>query len=295
MTRGCRTRVRVTAPEAALDGQPGQLLLYRSISTMDDYLEANRSLWNGWATLNSASRFYDVAGFRAGASNLKEIELEAVGDVEGRDLLHLQCHIGLDTLSWARRGARVTGVDFSENATSIARSLADELALPAEFLCSEVTRLPPTWTDRFDLVFSSYGVLPWLPDLELWASTIQRVLRPGGSFHLIEFHPFAAMLGNDRELAYPYFHSATPLRQDVKGSYADPEAAFFHTSFEWAHTLSDLFTALTSAGLTMRHFREYPYSPFGCFPCLEERSAGRWIVRASPVDVPLVFSVHATK
>jgi ubiquinone/menaquinone biosynthesis C-methylase UbiE len=262
---------------------------------MDEYLDSNRSLWDGWATLNNASRFYDVAGFRQGASSLKDIEVETVGNVLGQELLHLQCHIGLDTLSWARRGARVTGVDFSEKAVSIARSLANDLAIPAEFRCSEVTELPSAWSDRFDLVFSSYGVLPWLPDLSPWASTIQRVLRPGGSLYLIEFHPFAAMLGDDGHFAYPYFHSATPLRQEVNGSYADPGASFSHASFEWAHTLSDLFSALTSAGLTICQFREYPYCPFGCFPCLEEKSTGRWTVRGAPVDVPLVFSVSATK
>jgi hypothetical protein len=143
--------------------------------------------------------------------------------------------------------------------------------------------------------FSSYGVLPWIPDLRPWASTIQRVLRPGGSFHLVEFHPFATMLGDDGRFAHPYFHSATPERQEVTGSYADPGAAFSHTSFEWAHSLSDVFTALTSAGLAIGEFREYPYSPFGCYPFLHETAPGRWTVRGCPVDVPLVFSVHATK
>jgi ubiquinone/menaquinone biosynthesis C-methylase UbiE len=262
---------------------------------MDAHLDSNRSLWNHWATLHGASRFYDVAGFRAGASSLKEIELATVGDVTDQELLHLQCHIGLDTLSWARRGARVTGVDFSENAIAIAGSLADELEIPAEFLCAEVTRLPSTWTNRFDVVFTSYGVLPWLPDLGPWASTIARVLRDGGVFHLVEFHPFAAMLGDDGQFAYPYFHSPAPLHQEVEGSYAEPEASFSHASFEWAHTLSDVFTALTSAGLTVRRFQEYPYSPYGCFRCLEETSPGSWAVRDAPFDIPLIFSIVAAK
>jgi SAM-dependent methyltransferase len=261
---------------------------------MDPYLDRNRSLWDGWAALHLASPSYDVAGFRAGASSLKEIEIEAVGNVSGLDLLHLQCHFGLDTLSWARRGARVTGVDFSEKAIASARGIAADLDIAADFLRAEVTQLPGEWSGRFDLVFSSYGVLSWIPDLAPWATTIHRVLRPGASFHLVEFHPFAMMLGDDGRFAHPYFHSDAPQRAEVTGSYASADTSFSHESFEWAHSLSDVFTSLTSAGLEVSELQEYPYSPWG-FPFLRETTPGRWTVRDSPVDLPLVFSLRATK
>ena len=262
---------------------------------MDAYLEANRTLWDSWTALHHTSSFYDVDGFRAGASSLNSLELEAVGDVTGQDLLHLQCHFGLDTLSWARQGARVTGVDFSDQAIALAQGLARELGIAADFHRLEVTHLPVAWTDRFDVVFTSYGVLPWLPDLNAWAATIARVLHPGGAFHLVEFHPFATMLDDDAQISHPYFRTATPERYSTAGSYAEPEAPLSGTAFEWSYSLADVFAALSRAGLTIRALREYPYSPYGCFAFLEEVGPRRWKVRGAKVDVPLAFSLRATK
>lgn len=259
-------------------------------------LDTNRDLWDAWTEIHRDSSFYGVEAFRRGASTLKRIELDLVGDVRGSDLLHLQCHFGLDSLSWARLGARVVGVDFSPRAIDLARELAAEAGLDAVFRCEDVSRLPGDWSERFDLVFSSYGVLPWLPDLRPWASGIQRVLRPGGSFHLVEFHPLANILDDDgRTLRHPYFHSALPGEYRVTGSYADRSAPIEHLAYEWSHSLADIHTALTRAGLTIRALREYPYSPYGCFDYLEETGPGRWTVRESEVDLPLVLAVHATK
>ncbi|MGH7554239.1 MAG: class I SAM-dependent methyltransferase [Longimicrobiales bacterium] len=254
----------------------------------------NRALWDGWTEIHERSQFYDIDAFRSGTLTLKPIEIEQVGDVSGKDLLHLQCHFGLDTLSWARKGARVTGVDFSERAIALANSLAAESGLDARFVCADVCDLPKNWTSQFDVVFTSYGVLPWLPDLARWANTIARCLRPGGSFHLIEFHPFATMLDDDGcTLRHPYFHSTEPNRYEVRGSYAEPSAAFTHDAYEWAHGFGDLFCALIAAGLTIHSFREFPFSPYNCFPFLEEREQGHWYVRGANVDVPLVFALHA--
>lgn len=260
-----------------------------------DYLAANRELWDGWTALHASSDFYDVQGFRAGASTLHGIELELVGDVEGSTLLHLQCHFGLDTLSWARRGATATGVDFSEAAIRLARKLAAEVGLSAEFVASDVTSLPAEWTGRFDLVFTSYGVLPWLPNLEAWARTVSRVLRPGGRFVLVEFHPFATMLDDDAQLRHPYFRSDIPERYEAQGSYAEPDAEFAHESYEWAFALSDVLRVLREAELTVTDFREYPYSPYGCYGFLEQVGPSRWEVAGVEVEVPLVFAIEATR
>jgi SAM-dependent methyltransferase len=263
---------------------------------MTDYLTNNRDLWDGWTEIHAASTFYDVPAFRAGGLALRSIELEAVGDVSGMQLLYLQCHFGLDTLSWARLGAHVTGVDFSPRAISMARSLARELDIAAEFHCADVCELPTGWSDRFDIVFTSYGVLPWLPDLGRWGSEIARVLRPGGSFHIVEFHPLTTMLDDDgRTLRHPYFPSMTPGRYEVEGSYADPGAPFSHSAYEWSHSLSEIQMALIRAGLTIRDYGEYPYSPYGCYPWLEEYEPGRWKIRDAIVDMPLTFSIHAQR
>ncbi len=266
------------------------------VQTMSDYMENNRKLWDGWTEIHSRSSFYDVDGFREGDSTLNSIELEAVGEVRGKKLLHLQCHFGLDTLSWARLGARVAGVDFSPRAISLARVLSAEVGLSAEFLCAEVTDLPAEWEDAFDIVFTSYGVLPWLPDLGPWARSIHRVLRPGGSFHLVEFHPLAGMLDDEGlRLTEPYFRPSEPSEYRVEGSYADPKAPFCHRAFEWAHSLSEVQMSLLDRGMGIRGFREYAFSPFGCFPFLEESEPGRWTVRGAETDLPLVFSLHAEK
>ena len=126
---------------------------------MDEYLQANRALWDQWTVEHKPSPFYDLAGFRAGRDRLRSIELSEVGDVTGKTLLHLQCHFGMDTLAWARRGAIVTGVDFSEQSIALARSLSQELQIPARFYCADIYRLPDVLDDQFDIVFTSYGVL----------------------------------------------------------------------------------------------------------------------------------------
>lgn len=266
------------------------------MSSMNHWLETNRDLWDGWTAIHRASAFYDVKGFRAGGVSLKQIELEAVGSVAGKSLLHLQCHFGMDTLSWARLGAQVAGVDFSPRAIEAARALARELGIEAEFHCSDVCALPAAWHERFDIVFTSWGVLPWLPDLQGWAAGIAHVLRPGGAFHLVEFHPFAAMLDDDgRTLRHPYFHARAPEQSQVEGSYADPAAPFTHRSYEWAHSLADVHAALRTAGLRIVDFREYAYTPHGAYPYLEEYEPDRWRIRDAEVAMPLTFSIHAQR
>src|SRR5215218_6632110 len=139
---------------------------------MDDYRKSNLELWNNWAEINAASSSYDVEGFKQGNVGLNSLELAEIGDVSGKTLLHLQCHFGKDTLSWARLGAKVTGVDFSEQAIGLARSLSEELGIRARFVCSDVYDLPEVLNGEFDIVFTSCGVLGWLPDLERWAQVV---------------------------------------------------------------------------------------------------------------------------
>jgi SAM-dependent methyltransferase len=264
--------------------------------TMDEYMEVNRGLWEGWTQIHERTAFYDVPGFLRGASTLTPIEREEVGDVAGLDLLHLQCHFGLDTLSWARHGAHVTGVDFSDRAITLARSLAHQTRLEARFVQSNVLDLPADFDGRFDIVFTSWGVLCWLPYLDRWARGIARCLRPGGRFHIAEFHPIACMFDDDGiNLRYPYFRSKQPLHARNRGSYADPDAEFSHDSFEWTHTLGDTVGALISAGLAIRSLREYPFSPWNCLPHLEEREPGRWYATRHAVDLPLAFSICAVR
>lgn len=259
---------------------------------MDSHTKTNRGLWDGWAALHARSAFYDLAGFRDGKSSLKPTERAEVGPVEGKRLLHLQCHLGLDTLSWARLGAEVTGVDFSENAVAEARSLAADCGLPARFVCQDVLELD--LGERFDIVFASYGVLCWIRDKRRWAEVVARHLVPGGSFYLIEFHPVVSTFEEDgTPLRHPYFASDVPVLFPQKGSYGAPDADFEHDSYEWPHSIADIVTPLVEAGLRIELLHEFPFSSYGCFPFLEEEAADRWVVRGAEVALPLMFSVKA--
>jgi SAM-dependent methyltransferase len=267
------------------------------ISTNRVYLETNRRLWDGWAKLHAKSDFYELERFKTGKTTLKSVELEELGDVAGRSRLHLQCHFGMDTLSWARRGAQVTGVDFSQPAISLARSLSNDLNISAEFTCSDIFELPEVLDRQFDIVFTSYGVLEWLPDLERWAQLVAHYLKPGGTFYMVEFHPFVGMLDDDvgQRIEYDYFFGSDPIRSEEQGSYADPEADFSHTSYVWAHSLGETVTALISAGLRLEFLHEFPYSVYNCWRFFEESAPGKYEIIDSKHAMPLMFSIRATR
>ena len=261
---------------------------------MDERIAANRRLWDEWARINQESAFYDMAAFRAGATSLKPIELEEVGPVAGKSLLHLQCHFGQDTLSWARLGARVTGVDLSPEAIRRAQALAAELKLDARFVCSDVLQLDALGDEQFDLVFVSSGALIWLLDLECWAATVARHLKPGGMFHLVEFHPAIGMLNEPATGIEGSYFRGDALSFRSESSYAGGGHAPM-TSYEWQFTIADVVTALLKAGLTLRGLREFPYCVHECWPFLVESEPGRYVVKHFPGKLPLLFSLAAQK
>ena len=271
---------------------------------MDEYFRTNREMWDELVPVHLRSRGslgYNVDDFRRGGPALHAVELEEVGDVAGKDLLHIQCHFGLDTLSWARLGARVTGVDFSEAGIAQAQSLALELGIDARFVLSNVYELPRTVDGAFDVVFSSYGALNWLPDLRAWARTVAHFLRPGGFFYLIEAHPFAGVLpeepaGPALRFARPYFPGPDPLRLEGDGSYADPGAHLEHrVSYEWSHTLGGIVNALIDAGLRIEFLHEFPFCAWEFLPGMVLREDGYFHLPEGDGSVPFMFSVKATK
>jgi SAM-dependent methyltransferase len=263
--------------------------------------DANRALWDEWTDIHVKSDFYDLDSFKAGSIHLDPLEREELGDVSGKSLLHLQCHFGLSTLSWARLGAKVTGVDFSPKAIAMARSLAEELKIDARFVLSDIDHLPDNLTGEFDIVFTSYGVLAWLPDLNRWAEVIAHFLRPGGVFYIAEIHPFTYVF-DDHEgidqyaVKYPYFPDGKPKAWPVEGSYADRSAHVSQTeSFEWMHAISDVINALIGAGLRIEYFREFPYTVFKQFPFVEKDADGLWRPTHQQGYLPLLFSIRARK
>jgi SAM-dependent methyltransferase len=267
---------------------------------MDEHLSANQALWNAWTPFHVASKFYDVEGFKAGRETLDAIELAGPGDVRGKSLLHLQCHFGMDTLSWARRGATVTGADFSAEAIKAARALASEMGIAATFVHSNLYDLSQHLEGQFDVVFTSHGVLGWLPDLAGWARVIAHFLKPGGRFSIVEVHPFVLMFDDRREdtelrLLYPYFHQPKPLQVEEKGSYAVPEAPVQGVACYWFHSLADIIGALLRAGLHLESFAEYPFMAWAFFPWMERRAEGGWQLPPGKEGIPLMFSLTATK
>lgn len=262
---------------------------------MNGYIESNRELWNGWTRLHEKSEFYRLKEFRAGANVLKEVEQEEVGDVRGKTLLHLQCHFGLDTLSWARKGAIVTGADISDDAIALAQSLRRELSIPGRFIRANLYDLPKVLDEQFDIVFTSYGALCWLPDLPEWGRIAARYVKPGGFFYIVEFHPIMTNLdeaGNQFEL--PYFSGKEPYRFESQGSYAGT-APFEHVTYEWTFGIGDVVSALASAGLRIEYLHEFPFCIDGGFKFLEETQPGRFMLRGRPNMFPLMFSIKASK
>jgi SAM-dependent methyltransferase len=196
---------------------------------------------------------------------IQRAEVELVGDVNGKSLLHLQCHFGLDTLSWARLGARVTGVDFSAPAIEQAEALAAELAIPSRFVCSDVYTLPEHLEGEFDIVYTSWGVLCWLPDLAGWSSVVARFLKPGGRFHLFEFHPVADVFDDQLRPAYRYFFEDEGYREHWDATYADLDADVHGESWEWSHPVSEIVGSLLAAGLRLERLDEFPWIPWPRF------------------------------
>jgi SAM-dependent methyltransferase len=274
---------------------------------MDAPSEANRALWNTWTRINLQSTFYDVEAFEAGRGrDLDPIARAGPGDVRGKSLLHLQCHFGMDTIRWAKHGATVTGVDFSEEAIAAARALAARMHVPATFIHSDVYDLPAHLEGRFDVVFTSHGVLCWLPDLERWAHVVTRYLAPGGLFYIVEAHPLLLCFDDrltepDLRLLYPYFHGPEAIREEHPGCYSAPDAPITSVEYLWLHTLSDIIGSLTRTGLHVEAFEEYPFLGWKFFPWMVEGADGWWRL---PEDgrlptgrgsLPLMFSLKATK
>lgn len=269
---------------------------------VDEYLAANRDLWNEWVGINSRSALYDVEGFKAGRCTIPAWQRDEVGDVSGKSLLHLQCHFGLDTLSWARLGARVTGVDFSARGLELARALAAELGIEATFVLSEVLELPQVLEGEFDIVFTSIGVLGWLPDMTRWAAVVAHFLRPGGVFYIAELHPFALVFDESQEatelrLRYPYFPRPEPIALPVQGSYADRRAQVEQrVEYDWIHSMAEIVTSILSAGLRIEFLHEFPFGIEPQFPFLDRREDGRWYLPERQAgEIPLLFSIRARK
>ncbi len=263
-----------------------------------DAERANQTHWDEIAPVHLNS--YDIESLLAGKSRIDAIEQRDLYPIQGKDLIHLQCHIGTDTLSLALDGANVTGVDFSAKSIAIARELASKMQIPAEFIEANVLDLKDTITRKYDIVYTSKGVLGWISNIDRWAETISYLLKDNGTFYIMEIHPVAYMFDDtkvgDLQIKYPYFHQDEPLHfDDDHPDYADSSYIPVNKTYEWIWSISDIVNALIRNGLTIRMLYEFNKAFYPALPGMVRTDDGWWILEQYPGMIPLTFSLLATK
>lgn len=261
----------------------------------ENYLDINRHSWNNRTEAHIKSEFYGMEQFLQGKTSLQNIELNLLGNVEGKAVLHLQCHFGQDSISLSRMGAQVTGVDLSDKAIARAKSIARETRANVEFICCDLYALPANLNKQFDVVFTSYGTIGWLPNLDKWAAVISKFLKPGGQFVFVEFHPVVWMFDDDFEkIGYRYFNSGAIVETE-NGTYADRSANIEQQSVTWNHSISEVLNSLIRNGLEINAFDEFDYSPYNCFKHTVEFEPGKYRIKHLDNKIPMLFSLRATK
>ncbi len=269
---------------------------WKIVNSCENYIEVNKNTWNEKVAVHVQSEFYDVEQFIAGSTTLNNIELKLLGDVQGKTILHLQCHFGQDTISLARLGATVVGVDFSDKAIAKATELATTTNTEnIRFICCDIYNLPTHLQQKFDIVYTSYGTIGWLPDVQKWANIVQQYLKPLGKFVFVEFHPAMWMFDNDfNNITYSYF-TAEAIVEDETGTYADTTAAITTQSITWNHGLAEVFNSLQHEGLQINQFNEYDYSPYNCLAGMEEYEPKKFRIKKFENKIPLLYSITAIK
>ena len=263
--------------------------------TDDNYIEINKHSWNNRTDTHLKSDFYNMEGFLKGQTSLNPIELELLGDVKGKSILHLQCHFGQDSISLSRLGAKVTGIDLSDKAIENAVKIAEETNADTHFICCNLYDLSHYLDQQFDIVFTSYGTITWLPDLDRWAELITKFLKPGGQFIFAEFHPVVWMFDDSFEkVAYNYFN-AEPLVETENGTYADKDAKISQSYVTWNHSMSEVVNSLLKENLYITDLKEYDYSPYNVFSNMEEFEKKKFRIKHLGNKIPMVYSIIAEK
>ena len=260
-----------------------------------DYISINKAAWDRKVQIHYQSEFYNVKAFIEGNCSLNPIELDLLGDVRGKKILHLQCHFGQDSISLARKGAIVTGVDFSTVAIEKAKELSIETNVDVNFICSNIYDVNKHIDEDFDIVFTSYGTICWLPDLSAWANIISDFLKPEGQFVFADFHPVVWMFDDKfKHIKYCYFKS-DPVIEIEEGTYAEKNADINHKNITWNHGISEVLNSLIAAGIEIREVKEYDYSPYNCFNETIEVGSSQYRIEHLKNKIPMVYSVLGIK
>jgi SAM-dependent methyltransferase len=287
-------------PRAGPTGLPGPGAGPNGQPLTPELLAANRRNWDERVAIHMASRFYDVDRWLATRPGPRPREIDALGDVSGLELVHLQCHFGLDTLAWADAGARVTGLDFSAEAVRAAEELAARARLGdrSTFVCADVFDAADVLgAGSFDIVYVSLGALHWLPSVDRWADQVAALARPGGRLYLHEIHPFAWSLADDSPtVAYTYFEEDEPFADDSQATYTDADRPLVNVrTYQWNHGIGEVVTALVSRGMRIDRLIEHDWTVAPQFPWLVESGPKEWSTAPGQPRMPLTFTVVATR
>ena len=260
-----------------------------------NYIQTNRKTWNEKTGVHIKSAFYDNENFLKGKSSLQDVELNLLGDITGKNILHLQCHFGQDSISLSRLGANVTAIDLSDEAIKRAREFALQTNTQTKFICCNIYDLPNYLDEQFDVVFASYGTISWLPHLDKWAEIISQYLKPGGKFVFAEFHPVVWMFDDEFDKpGYNYFNTGA-LAETETGTYADKESQIVHDYVNWNHSISEILNSLINNGLEINSFNEFDYSPYNCFKHTTMTEPGKYRIKHLDNKIPMIYSILATK
>ena len=261
----------------------------------NDYKTINKALWNAKTDIHISSEFYNNEQFLAGKSSLNDIEIDLLGDVKGLKILHLQCHFGQDTISLTRMGANCVGIDISDKAIDYANKTAKELNIDAAFIACDLYDAPNYCNEKFDIVYTSYGTIGWLPDINKWAEVITNFLKPGGKLVFVEFHPVVWMFDENFEnIPYRYFQDEAIVEVE-EGTYAEKGADIKQKSISWNHGLAEVMTSLIDKGLHIDNFQEFDYSPYNCFNGCVEYEKGKFRIDKLGNKIPMIYSIVAMK
>lgn len=241
------------------------------------------------------SDFYDNENFKKGKCSLNKIELDLLGDISGKSILHLQCHFGQDTISLNRFGAQITGVDLSDKSIRYAKQLAEETNATAKFICCNIYDLKNHLNEKFDIVFASYGTIGWLPDMQKWADIIKHFLKPKGEFVFVEFHPFVWMFNDDfNTIQYNYFNTE-PIVETETGTYADTDSNIIQENITWNHSISEVIQSLLNSDLNIETLKEFDYSPYPCFKNIEKVEKNKYRIKHLNNKIPMIYALKARK
>jgi 2-polyprenyl-3-methyl-5-hydroxy-6-metoxy-1,4-benzoquinol methylase len=261
----------------------------------ENYIEINKQTWNNKVPIHLDSDFYNMKNFLKGKNTLPQIDVELLGNIKRKNVLHLQCHFGQDSLSMARMGAKVTGIDLSDKAIEKAQELNKQLNLNAKFISCDVYDTLEHINEKFDIVYTSYGTIGWLPDLDKWANIIAKALKPKGKLVFVEFHPVVWMFDDDFTKIQYHYHNEKPIIEEYTGTYANKEADIKTDYIGWNHSLSEVFQALLKNGLQIESFEEFDYSNYNCFNQCEEFEPGKYRIKHLENKIPMMYSLVGRK